>query len=350
MTGVPRVVATRGGHVESVHSVAACVADARGAVRFALGDIDTPVYLRSSWKPFIAAAVVASGAADRFGFDASEVALVAASHNGEPFHVEAARSMLAKAGLDPSALQCGAHAPQYEPAAAALAAARIEPTALHNNCSGKHAGILAACVHLGFDTSTYLERTHPMQQRILESCARAAGVAVDDMIVGVDGCGIPVAAVSLRAAATAFARMASLAELEPAEARALARVRDAMAAQPAFVAGTGRFDTDLIVATGGAVVGKAGAEGVHADALLREGLGLALKVLDGARRAMPPATISVLGEVGAFRANERAVLEPHARPEIRNVAGAIVGGLAALEGDTIVERKASLPLRFPASP
>ena len=329
------VSVTRGDIVESRHEVAACLADARGTVTMATGDVERPVFLRSSAKPFIAAAVVASGAAEHFGFDAKEIAVACASHNGEPFHVEAVRSILAKIGLDVASLRCGAQAPSYEPAARALAAAGEAPSALHNNCSGKHAAILAMCVHLGLDPETYLEAAHPAQQRILALCARLAGEDAGSLPLGIDGCGIPVYATSLRRAAQSFARFATLDQVADDDARALEIVRGAMRAEPRYVGGSERFDTALIEVTGGRIVGKAGAEGVHADALLREGLGLALKVADGARRAAAPAAIELLREVGAFAPGEAEALGGFASPVVRNVAGVAVGRVSA-EADTIL--------------
>ncbi len=319
---------TRGGLVESTHEVAACVADARGRVVHATGDVERPVYLRSAAKPFIAAAIVASGAAARFAFDDRELAVIAASHNGEPYHVDAVRGILAKIGADPSELRCGAHAPAYEPAAAALAARDEAPSALHNNCSGKHAGILAMCVHLGFDRATYLAPEHPAERLILELCARLAGEPVAALPLGIDGCGIPVYATSLRRAAQSFARLATLDEISDGDARALERVRAAMQAEPRYVAGTGRFDTALMEATRGRIVCKAGAEGVHGDALLRERLGLVLKVADGARRAAPPAALALLSTVSALEPGEALALGELASPAVFNVAGLVVGRVA----------------------
>jgi L-asparaginase II len=315
--------------VESVHSVAACAVDASGAVAFECGDIDAPVYLRSAAKPFIGGAIVESGAAARYGFDARELAVICASHNGEPFHVDAVRGILKKAGLSEAALQCGAHPPSYEPAAAALVSQGVTPGAIHNNCSGKHAGILAMCAHLGFDTSTYLEAEHPVQQRILAFCARLSGDDPSRWPIGVDGCGIPVYATALRRAALAFARFATLDGVADADARALLAVRDAMAAEPAYVGGTGRFDSALIAATSGRVVCKAGAEAVHGDALLRERLGLALKIQDGGRRATPPAATALLDALGALEPGELEALAPYASPDVRNVAGRVVGRIVA---------------------
>ncbi len=333
--GVPYVYVTRGALVESVHHVIACATDATGAVVLAYGDVDALVYLRSAAKPFIAASVVASGAADRFGFDAREIALVAASHNGEPEHAAAAASILRKIGLDVRALQCGAHAPSDESAAAALAARGEVPSALHNNCSGKHAGILALCVHLGLDPRTYLAADHPAQQTILAFCARMTGDDPARMPLAVDGCGIPVFATSMRRAALAFARFAAPTGIAPSDARALEIVRAAMTSQPFYVGGTGRFDSALPVATQGRIAGKAGAEGVHGDALADVGLGLALKIVDGTRRAVPPATIALLGELGALDPTARAALSEFASPEVANVAGRIVGKISAGRADTI---------------
>jgi len=319
---------TRGGLVESTHEVAACVTDARGRVVHATGDVERPVYLRSAAKPFIAAAIVASGAAARFEFDDRELAVIAASHNGEPYHVHAVRAILTKIGADPSELRCGAHPPAYEPAAAALAARGEAPSALHNNCSGKHAGILAMCAHLGFDRATYLAPEHPAERLILELCARLAGSPVAGLPLGIDGCGIPVYATSLRRAAQSFARLATLDEVSDGDARALERVRAAMQAEPRYVAGTGRFDTALMEATRGRIVCKAGAEGVHGEALLRERLGLVLKVADGARRAAPPAALALLGGISALEPGEALALGELASPAVFNVAGLVVGRVA----------------------
>ncbi len=336
LPGVPYVYVTRGALVESIHHVIACAVDARGEVVLARGDIDVPVYLRSAAKPFIAACVVASGAAERYGFDAREIALIAASHNGEPEHAATAAGMLAKIGLDVGALQCGAHAPSYEPAAKALAANGEAPTALHNNCSGKHAGILALCTHLGLDPQTYLAADHPAQQTILAFCARLTGDDPEKLPLAVDGCGIPVFATSMRRAAHAFARFAAPGDARDADARAIGIVRSAMAAEPFYVGGTGRFDSALPVATQGRILGKAGAEGVHGDALVGAGLGLALKIVDGTRRAVPPATIAFLDELGALEAGARATLAPFATPDVTSVTGRIVGTIRAGSPDTIV--------------
>ena len=330
--GVPFVAVRRGPIIESMHSVAACATDRFGTVALAMGDVDVPIYLRSAAKPFIAAAIVESGAAERFGFDDRDLAVIAASHNGEPFHVEQVRSILERIGRSESDLQCGPQTPMYEPAARALAEAGITPSVLHNNCSGKHAGILAMCAMLGADYGTYLEPSNPAQRNILAFCARMTGDDPNAWPVAVDGCGIPVFATPLRRAAAAFARFATLEGVNDEDAAALERVRSALQAQPRYLGGTARFDTDLIVASSGSVVGKGGAEGVHCDALIQTGAGLAVKVIDGHRRAGPPSTIALLGELGALDSAELAALRSHATTTVRNVAGKIVGSIEVWRG------------------
>jgi L-asparaginase II len=325
LSGIPAVAVTRGPLVESIHAIAACACDVRGSVVLALGTIDEPFFLRSAAKPFIAAAAVLAGAAERFGLADRELAVMSASHGGEPFHIAAVEAILAKIGAGVGDLQCGAHPPSYEPAAAALAARGEPVTAIYSNCSGKHAGILALCRMLDAPFTGYLEAGHPAQRAILAMCERVSDDTFGPDRLGVDGCGIPAYATSLRNAARSFARLATLEAMNDADTAAVQRVRSAMLAQPAYVAGTGRFDTDLMRVTAGAIACKAGAEGVHADALLQSGLGLVVKVVDGTRRAVSPATMGLLSGLGAIDDAQRAALAAHARIPVTNVAGRTVG-------------------------
>lgn len=320
-----RVEVTRGGYVESVHRVAACAVDANGEIIEEAGDIVSPVFLRSAAKPFIAATAVAAGVVERFGLDAREIAVMAASHSGEPFHVEAVLSLLQKIGMDAGALQCGVHAPYDERAAEALREAGTTPTVLHNNCSGKHAGILALCLAIGADTSTYLRPDNPAQRRILEFCARMSDDDASRWPVAVDGCGIPVYATGLRNAALSFARLATLAGVEDEDAEALRAVRDAMLAYPQYVAGTGQFDTELMIAGRGAILSKAGAEGVHGVAALPQGYGFVAKVLDGTSRARGPSSVAALRHLGLLDEKQVRRLARFARPPVYNRAGEVVG-------------------------
>ena len=324
------VVVTRGGIVESQHAIRYAVADAHGAIVESAGDIDTPTFLRSAAKPLICAAVVESGAADRFGFTDAELAIAAGSHSGEPFHVQAVQSMLGKIGLDVSALQCGAHPPVHEPSAAALAKQGVTPTALHNNCSGKHASILALSLQLEAPVATYLSADHPAQRYILEACSEMFDVPLDRIVVGVDGCGIPVVAVPLRASTAFYARFADSDMLPPRWKAPLERVRRAMVNNPRYVAGTGRFDTDLMRATFPHICCKGGAEGFHATASIQNRIGVCCKVADGNYRAIAPFVIETLASLGALSHDEAALLDRHRHPLVRNHAGVVVGEIRAI--------------------
>lgn len=320
-----RVEVTRGDLVESVHHVAACAVDARGNVLFRAGALDVPVYLRSTAKPFIAAAAVEAGVCERFGLEAREIAVMAASHSGQPFQTEAVLSILKKIGAGVDALQCGAHLPYDEASAQALLRAGSMPTAIHNNCSGKHAGILALCKAIGADQTTYLEDSNPAQRRILAFCARLSDDDAATWPIGVDGCGIPAYATSLRRAALSFARVATLSGIDERDGNALRVVRDAMTAHPEYVAGAGQLDTDLMTAAQGSILSKAGAEGVHGVAALEQGVGYASKVLDGTARARAPSTLAVLSELGIVGDRETAQLARFVRPKVYNRAGRAVG-------------------------
>ena len=315
--------------MESIHEVAACAIDDTGHVVYSAGTIDVPVYLRSSAKPFIAAAVVGAGAVERFGLEPREIAVMCASHTGEPFHVEAVRSILQKIGMGEDALQCGVHEPYNAHAAQALRAQGRAPTPVYNNCSGKHAGILALCLLIGADPATYLLAENPAQQRILALCARVSDEEEGRMPIAIDGCGIPVYATPLRNAARSFMRLATLRELSDGDAHALEIVRSAMIAHPQYVSGTNEFDTELMLAAGGSIACKAGAEGVHGTAGIGHG-GLAMKVIDGASRGRAPAVLSMLRHLRWLDDSRLAKLRAFERPELRNRAGLHVGEVHAV--------------------
>lgn len=316
--------------MESVHEIAACAIDTDGNVVFSSGNIDEPVYLRSTAKPFIAAAAIAAGVREKFEIQPHEIALMAASHTGEPFHVAAARSILDKIGMDESALQCGAHLPYNAEAAADLQRRGIAPTPIYNNCSGKHAGILALCKAIGADPSTYMNTDNPAQQRILDLCARVSDENTAKMPLGVDGCGIPVYATSLRHAALSFVRLATLENgLNEEDAAALRIVRDSMMAHPEYVSGTGEFDSELMETAQRTLACKSGAEGVHGTAVIGRG-GLVVKVVDGTSRARGPAVLSILRSLGWVSESTLKDLHAFERPHLRNRAGTLVGEVRAV--------------------
>lgn len=320
---------TRGDAVESVHHVAACAVAASGEVILSVGEIDVPVFLRSSAKPFIAATVIAAGARERFGLEPREIAVMAGSHAGQRFHVDAVRSILRKIDMPESALQCGAHPPYNALAAKELEDAGVTPTAIHNNCSGKHSGILALCKILGSDPATYMDPKNLAQQRILDFCARISDVTLDALTIAIDGCGIPVYAVPLRNAALSFARLATLEGVTAEEAAALKVVRDAMVAFPEYVSGTGEFDARLMQSAAGSLACKGGAEGVHGTSLLESSIGLVCKVVDGAARGRAPAVLELLERLNALSEAQQTKLADFARPIVYNRAGRAVGEIRA---------------------
>jgi L-asparaginase II len=320
----------RGARVESWHRGAIAVADADGRLVRSLGDTERPVYPRSAIKALQALVLIESGAADRYGLGPQELALACASHGGEPAHVATARRMLALAGLDPSALQCGAHWPLHQPSAQALAREGGTATALHNNCSGKHAGFLCAACALGADRARYIEPDHPVQRAVKATLESLTGSAIGEENRAIDGCSVPTWAVPLKALALAFARFGTGRGLAPERAKAAARLRAACAEHPWHVAGTGRFCTEIMQRFGARVFVKTGAEGMFCGALPEQGLGIAMKCDDGAGRAgevMMAATLSHLLDAEA----DRAALAPFVRPTLRNWNGIVVGALRPAE-------------------
>jgi L-asparaginase II len=320
----------RGARVESRHSVHACVATPAGAVVHALGDVAAEVYPRSSLKPFQALALVESGAADAFGLGEAEIALACASHNGEPMHVERVERWLAALGLNVDALACGGQLPGHPPAAAALLRAGQEPRRSHDNCSGKHTGMLTVVRHLGLAVEGYTDPAHPLQARIAAGVAELAGL--DALPApGTDGCSAPIWPLPLRALATATARLAAPSHLAPARRAALERIAAAMRRHPELVAGTGRCCT-LLMRELPEVTVKTGAEGVFIAALHGLGLGLALKVVDGATRAAEVALLACLGALGVLPTEPGETLRRLALPAILSRRGEVVGRIAPAPG------------------
>lgn len=330
------VQALRGGIVESQHRGALAVLDADGGVHTALGDIERPIFPRSAVKVLQALPLVASGAAERYGLTDAELALACASHGGEPVHAATAAGMLAKAGVDAMALECGTHWPYHDPSIKALAARGQAPSALHNNCSGKHSGFVClGCLmaaERGADARAFLRGyvapEHPVMREVTAALQSATGYNLANTARGTDGCSIPTYAVPLRHLAHAFARVASGVGLPPEHARAARRLREAVAAAPFMVAGSGRFDTRVMEALGPRVFCKVGAEGVHCAAIPELGLGVAIKMDDGNNaRAVEVVMAATLAALLPLRGTEAAVLGELADVPMRNWNGIEVGRL-----------------------
>jgi L-asparaginase II len=329
----------RGGIVESFHRGAWAVVDADGALHGSQGDIERPIFPRSAVKVLQALPLVESGAAERYGLVDEELALACASHGGEPAHVATAASMLAKAGVDEQALECGAHWPYHDGALKALAAAGAAPSALHNNCSGKHAGFvcLGCMMAEGGDRRAflrgYVRPEHPVMREVTAALQSATGYDLAHAARGIDGCSIPAYAVPLRHLAHAFAKVATGTGLRDGQARAARRLREAVAKAPFMVAGSGRFDTRVMERFGERVFCKVGAEGVHCAALPTLGLGVAVKMDDGNNaRACEVVMAALLRRLLAPEGAEAALLDGLADLPLRNWNGIEVGRLRAAPG------------------
>ncbi|MEP6567579.1 MAG: asparaginase, partial [Mesorhizobium sp.] len=297
MTNPVLVEVLRGAIVESAHRGAVAVFDADGKPFLEIGDTARPVFPRSAVKVIQALPLIESGAADAYGFGNRELALACASHSGEPAHVELARAMLAKAGLDQTALECGAHWPSSHDATIALARAGGSPNPLHNNCSGKHSGFLCTCVHAGIEHHGYVKAGHALQEMVRDAMQAVTGAAHDADDAATDGCSIPTYAVPLKNFALGFARMATGTGFGPARAKAAKRLFAACMAEPFLVAGTGKADVALMQTAPGRIFVKTGAEGVYCAALPELGLGIALKCDDGASRAAERVIAEVLAKL-----------------------------------------------------
>jgi L-asparaginase II len=311
---------SRGGYTESSHSVHAVLCDAAGATRTAWGDADIAVFARSAIKPLQAHAVLAAGAFDAFGFGAEEIALACASHGGEPEHVAVARRALARCGAGADDLACGPHEPMHAPTARTLAANGLRPDRIHNNCSGKHAAMIALARHLGASVRGYEAPDHPVQRRIAEEVERWTRIPAERLETATDGCGVVTFRLRLAALAGAFARFG-------AADGGSKRIRDAVSAHPHLLAGTGRLCTAIVRRTEGRVLAKVGAEGVYCACAPGMGLGLALKVADGSRRAADAALVSLLRACDAIDAASYDALWAIASPPVRDTRGEVVGAL-----------------------
>jgi L-asparaginase II len=326
----------RGEVLESVHFGDIVVADTAGAGRYVAGEADRYVFYRSSAKPLQALAVIVSGAAERFGFGDPEIALCCASHCGSQEHTAIVSGMLERIGRYDTDLQCGIHPPDDSAERARLAATGEAPGPRHNNCSGKHAGMLAACLALGADISTYLELSHPLQQMNLRHIAELSRVAPEDIKIAEDGCGAPTFALPLRGIATSFARLASPEGLSPELVAAAEWIRRAMLAFPHLVGARDTFAEKLMGATYGEpvapkhIVLKGGAEGLICAGLPEQGLGIAIKISDGSHRAHPPLLLEVLRRLGVLDPQAEAAMGPYIAPIVTNAHGHTVGAIRAV--------------------
>ncbi|MGB7069455.1 MAG: asparaginase [Pyrinomonadaceae bacterium] len=319
----------RGGTTESVHRGHLIIIDGNGRELASLGDPGTATFFRSSCKPFQAIPLIASGAADRFAFDESEIALACASHSGEAVHVETSRGMLEKIGLSETDLRCGSHLPFYEKEASLMLRNEMEPTQFHNNCSGKHAAMLAVAVHTGADVTTYDQIGSPVQELILDSIAAFSEMPRESIKLGIDGCAAPNFAIPVKNMATSFANLVyPSAKLSSDLVNAANRIVAAMLKYPFLIGGSERLDTMLMEAAPGRIISKVGADGVWLCGILPDstfpaGAAIALKVEDGDdKRARPAAAVHILRQLGILSGTWLGNISPM---PIKNRRGDTVG-------------------------
>lgn len=327
----PLVELTRNGVVEAIHRGDIAVVNADGELLASVGEPTEKItYWRSAAKPFQALPVIYTGAAERGTFSAEELALVAGSHNGEPVHVRHAAALLERAGCRIADLKCGIHPPLDARSAADLLRAGVEPTVLHNNCSGKHIGMLAVAAHLGVDAVGYRSVAHPVQQHILDCVCEFAGLPAEAVTIGVDGCGVPCFGTSVYRLAYAFARLMSPAGVVEPFRSAASVVTTAMARHPYLVAGRNRVDTDLMRVGQGNFVAKGGASGVQCVGV-RGGIAVVVKIENGTDAPTPVrvgavAALAALHQLGLLSDAHARALSDYVRPALRTVDGDAVGG------------------------
>jgi L-asparaginase II len=322
--------AVRGNWVENRHRGAFVIVDASGTIIASAGDIERAIFPRSAIKSMQALPIFARHAEEKFHHTPQELAMACASHHGEDAHVSTVTGLLSRMGLSAADLECGAHQPTNSAARDALRAAGAQPSALHNNCSGKHSGMLSVALAMGVPTSGYVGREHEVQKQVRAAVEAVIGEPLTEGKCGTDGCSIPTFAGPLRAFAYGFARMATGQGLSPEHARAARALFDAATSNPLLVAGTGHIDTLVMQAFGGRVMQKGGAEGVQCGAIRDKGWGYALKCDDGNMAASQAMVARLLLTYAEPDSSQRAVLEKFVSQPAKNVRGTEVGELRAL--------------------
>jgi L-asparaginase II len=315
----------RGAGVESVHYGAAAVVNADGRLIASVGDPDFVTFSRSSLKPFQATPTVLRGAVERFGLLSRHVAVMCGSHNGEDRHVSAAHEILTAIGCYESDLNCGVHEPYIYRLRNLKPGPDVKFSQLHNNCSGKHSGMLTLCRLLDAPIAGYLEFDHPAQAVIREFVLRITGLPPDKITLGIDGCMAPNFSMPLRSLAFAYARLAAARGPDESSSKAMSTIVEAMRADPAMVSGEGRFDLALAETASDRLVSKAGGEAIECVALTDRGWGVAVKVADGGSRAAGVATTEVLRQLDVLSAADVDRLRPFAVPALKNHRRIITG-------------------------
>jgi L-asparaginase II len=318
---------TRGSVIECLHRGDIAVTNNSGDLLAAIGDPEKISYLRSAAKPLQALNVITSGAYDHFHFSAREVAIMCSSHYAEPFHRETVESILKKTGLNRDYILGGTVTSLNSQYALQLARENVELTPLFSDCSGKHAGMLAVCVHRGYNLTSYLEADHPCQLGILQALSEMCAVPKKSISLGIDGCSAPVHAMPLKKMATGFARLANWSETPERYIAGARIIFEAMNKHPEMVSGTGGFCTELIRHTNGKLIGKIGAEGVYCIGLHKHNIGIAIKIESGNMAMLPPIVISVLEQLDVLNPQELELLNSYRVVQNVNDLEKVVGAI-----------------------
>ncbi|MDB5950641.1 MAG: asparagine amidohydrolase [Massilia sp.] len=334
MQPAPLVATTRGypatGYtVENLHLGSVAVVDTAGKLLWSAGDPEFMTFTRSALKPFQALPFLLADGPARFGLTSAELALLCASHSGEPKHVSTVESILAKAGCDETELECGCHAPLYYDSVNLPVPPDRHWRTVHHNCSGKHSGFLAWCRLHAISSAGYVDPFHPLQQAIRATLADTVGLDAAAIPTGLDGCSAPNYALPLARLAHLYARLGQGAA-DPLLGAPLGDLFDAMTGHPDLVSGEARCDLAYMEAGGGDWVSKVGADAVQTIGIRSAGLGIAIKIVDGATRSLQAATFSVLDQLGLLDGPRRAMLDPYREPELKNVRGNVVGQVRPL--------------------
>lgn len=319
----------RGNFIESKHLGHIAIVDYTGKLIASKGNINSIVFARSSMKPLQAIPIIETGAYESYQLEPADLSLCCASHNGEEQHTDRVISILEKAGLVESSLQCGTHIPRWEEAYKKIIIENRKVTPVYNNCSGKHSGMLITAKHLNEPIDSYYNMDHPVQQRILQVISELAETPKEDIQIGVDGCGVPVHGIALEKIALAYAKMAKPDNLPNSRKKSVSQVVHAMMQVPEMVGGTNRFCTDFMNVVKGKMFGKVGAEGVYCIGDLRSGIGIAIKIEDGNSRATSPVAIEVMKQLGMLTGEELNELKEYHFPSINNARDEKVGSLKA---------------------
>ncbi|HLV10035.1 MAG TPA: asparaginase [Halanaerobiales bacterium] len=314
----------RGDLVESVHYGKIVVVNTDGETLASTGNKEMLTYWRSAAKPFQAMAVILSGAATEFQISEQELAVISSSHSGEEEHIKIVRGILKKIGLTENDLKCGIHPPYYKPAARSIYKRGIKPGPIYNNCSGKHAGILSICKKMGWDIEDYNNPEHPVQQLMLKIVADVTDYPKQKINIGIDGCGVVVFGLPLERMAYAFSRLANPDSLPEKYTEAARKIATAIRKHPYLIAGTNRFNTGLLELAGEKLIAKSGAEGIFCLGVYGD-IGMAVKIADGNKRAVPPVIVETLSRLKVLNRGEIAELKEYHNPELRNNHRSVVG-------------------------